>query len=252
MGGFLLKIFGYSQLNKKEGEELNQIDHNNESNISNVEDNIREDNNSLLLCLKIHIVGKGENKINFINDLFNKEITDLYLKKIADREFKTEQFHWIARIYNEELLTKEKCEELREEIRKDKSSIENGNKLLKYQVILCFGKDNVEILSENFEELRKSRMIFVTEEKCDLNENMDKRYATNIISKGITNKDLNIKIITALWEIDCCFKENGNQICRYTPEKIFKGLEKDNSMLSINILLTGLSRTGKSNFINLY
>ena len=45
-------------------------------------------------------------------------------------------------------------------------------------------------------------------------------------------------------------KKKGNQICRYTPEKIFNGLDKDNSMFSINILLTGLSRSGKSTFIN--
>ena len=69
-----------------------------------------------------------------------------------------------------------------------------------------FGNENVEILSENFENLRKGWMIFVTDEKCDLDENMDKRYVINIISKGISNKDLNIKVISALWEIDCCFK----------------------------------------------
>ena len=84
-----------------------------------------------------------------------------------------------------------------------------------------------------------------------LDENIDKRYVTNIISKNITNEQLSSKIISTLWELDCCFNEKGNQICRYTPERIFNGLEKDNSLFSINILLTGLSRTGKSTFINL-
>ena len=157
-------------------------------------------------------------------------------------------------MYDEENLTQDKCDKLREEIMKDTGTIENKDKLLKYQVILCFGNENIKILSENFEKLRKSRMIFIIDEKdekCDLDEDMDRRYATYIICKDMTNEDLNIKIISTLWEIDCCFNEKGNQICRYTPEKIFRGLEKDNSIFSINILLTGLSRSGKSTFINL-
>ena len=252
MGIFLKLFISCSNHSIRNEEEENEI--NKSNNILNDGDNIKEVNkynNGILLCLKIHIVGKGEKKDYIINNLFKEKITDLNLRNKADREFKTEQFHWIARIYNEEILTEEKCSELREEIMKDKGDIENKDKLLNYQVILCFGNENVEILSKNFDDLRRSRMIFITDEKCNLNENMDKRYATNIISKDITNEDLNIKIISALWELYCCFNEKGNQICRYTPEKIFKDLEKDNSMFSINILLTGLSRTGKSTFINL-
>jgi len=240
-------------INQKEEEDLNKIFNNNEKNniiLNNAED-IKEEKKENQLCLKIYIVGKGEKKDYIINTLFKEEIKDSYLKTIADREFKTDQFHWIARIYNDENLTDEKCKVLEKEIGEDKGSKQNINKILRYQAILCFGDENVEILSENFEFLRKSRMIFITEEECDLDDDMDKRYASNIICKDITYEDLNIKIISALWELDCCFKEKGNQICRYTPEKIFKGLEKDNSMFSINILLTGLSRTGKSTFINL-
>ena len=234
-------------------EKSNNISNNNENSnfkLNNAED-INEDRKENQLCLKIYIVGKGEKKDYIINNLFKAEITDSYLKTIADREFKTDQFHWIARIYNDENLTDEKCKVLEKEIGEDKGSKQNINKILRYQAILCFGDENVEILSENFEFLRKSRMIFITEEECDLDDDMDKRYASNIICKDITYEDLNIKIISALWELDCCFNEKGNQICRYTPEKIFKGLEKNNSMFSINILLTGLSRTGKSTFINL-
>ena len=204
-----------------------------------------------LLCLKIYIIGAGDNKEYIINNLFKDEIKDSYLKTIANKEFKTEQFYWIARIYNEELLTKEKCEQLRKEIKSDKGSSKNKNILLKYQVILCFGNENIKIVSENFTKFRKSRMIFITDLECKLDEKMDKRYATNIICKGLSPEQLHIKLISALWELDCCFNEKGNQICRYTPEKIFNGLEKDNSIFSINILLTGLSRSGKSTFINL-
>lgn len=202
-----------------------------------------------ILCLKIYIFGTGDKKEYIINNLFKNKITDSFLKTIADKEFQTEQFHWIARINNDAIITKEKCKEIRKEIKEDKSS--NKNKILKYQVILCFGNENTKILSENFIKFRRSRMIFVTDSECELDAKIDKRYVTNIISKGISNEQLNIQIISALWELDCCFNEKGNQICRYTPEKIFNGLEKDNSLFSINILLTGLSRSGKSTFINL-
>ena len=218
-----------------------------ENNIINAELKI----NKKLLCLKIYIVGSGNRKDYIIDNLFKDKITDPSLQTIADKEFKTDQFHWIVKIYGDEKITEEICQDLINQIENDKSSEEKKDKILKYQVILCFGNENTKILSENFEELRRSRMIFITDEKCELSEEMDKRYATNIICKDISNEDLNSKIISSLWELDCCFNEKGNQICRYTPEKIFKGLEKDNSLFSINILLTGLSRTGKSTFINL-
>ena len=267
--GIFLRIFRSSPKNSKEaniskknGKDDKKSAEINNNQLDELDDNIWTILNSLekddkddktILCLKIYIVGKGNNKDYIKSNLFKKEISDSYLKNLADRELKTDQFHWIARIYDEEVLTENECNKLRDEIMKDTGEIENKDKLLKYQVILCFGNENVKILSENFANLRKSRMIFITEEKYEgeLDEDMDRRYATFIISRGMTNEDLNIKIISKLWEIDCCFNEKGNQICRYTPERIFNGLEKDNSMFSINILLTGLSRSGKSTFINL-
>ena len=232
---------GNDKINRKIEEEIEMPKDSNSDDIK-----IRELG---LSCLKVYIVGNGAKRNEVIKNIFKEEINDPILKNIADKEIKTDQFHWIARIYKDEILTNEKCQEIRKEIQKDKGS--NSKKLLKYQAILCFGNENTKILSEKFDELRKTRMIFITEEKCILDEDMDKRYATNIIYKDITDKDLNIQIISTLWELDCCFNEKGNQICRYTPEKIFKGLEKDYSMFSINILLTGLSRTGKSTLINL-
>ena len=262
MGIFFKFFFPSSRhLNERDKEDKKAIEINNsqlDDNIWKIEEDIEKDSkdkkdNKKLLCLKIYIVGKGKNKNYIINNLFKEKIFDSYLKTIADREFKTDQFHWIARIYDEEILSQKKCDELRKEIMKDQGNDKNKDKLLKYQVILCCGNENVEILSKNFIRLRKSRIIFIVEELFDLNEEMDKRYATFIKCKDNSNanEDLNIKIISTLWEIDCCFNEKGNQICRYKPEKIFKALEKDNSIFSINILLTGLSRSGKSTLINL-
>ena len=245
-----MKLFFACRLEKEENQNNMEDDYNFDHYLDNKikdEDNLRIKNKDSL-SLKIYIIGSGDEKEYIINNLFRDKIDDS-MKDLADKEFKTEQFHWIARIYKEEFIDEKICEELRKEIKKDKSNKEN--KILKYQVILCFGNKNTKIISSHFTKLRQSRMIFVTDSECDLDEKMDKRYVTNIICKNISNEQLNSKIITALWEIDCCFKEKGNQMCRYTPEKIFNGFENDNSLFSINILLTGLSRTGKSTFINL-
>ena len=244
--GVIIKLFTGPKENEKKPNILDVDDNLDHYSLNRIDAFERID---AILCLKIYIFGTGDKKEYIINNLFRDNITDNYLKTIADKEFQTEQFHWIARINNDAIITNEKCKEIRKEIKEDKCS--NKNKILKYQVILCFGNENTKILSENFIKFRRSRMIFVTDSECELDAKIDKRYVTNIISKGISNEQLNIQIISALWELDCCFNEKGNQICRYTPEKIFNGLEKDNSLFSINILLTGLSRSGKSTFINL-
>ena len=139
--GIFLKLFArpsnrQSIINQKEETDSNKIINNIPSNNDEEEPIEKKENN---LCLKIYIIGKGKEKDYIVKHLFKEEITDLSLKKIADREFKTDQFHWIARIYDEEILTEEKCEELEKEIEDDKGSKENINKILKYQAILCFG-----------------------------------------------------------------------------------------------------------------
>ena len=124
--GIFLKLFTRSPnrpniINQKEENNSNKISNNNENN-NVILNNVKEVKIESKLCLKIYIVGKGEKKDYVINNLFKEEITDSYLKTIADREFKTEQFHWIARINNEEILTEEKYNEIEEEIKEDRRS----------------------------------------------------------------------------------------------------------------------------------
>ena len=224
-------------------------------------DNLNDKNEEGInkLCLKVHIIGSGDKKNFIINSIFKQEITDNNLKNKfkVTRQFKTEQFHWIAHIYEDGLLTDDICKEMENEIKADRKDKENENIILKNQVVLCFGNENTEMISSYFKKLRKSNMIFITETECKLSEKIDKRYAKNIIYKDLknneemSNEELNIKVISLLWELDCFFKEKGNLICRYTPDNIFNGLENENSLFTLNILVIGLSRVGKSTFINL-
>ena len=210
------------------------------------------------LCLKIHILGSGEKKEFILNNMFKENVTDENLRNKfkVTRQFKTEQFHWIAHVYENEILNEETCKEIEKEIKGERANKENAKFILKNQVILCFGDQHTELVSSYFSKFRKSNMIFVTETECKLSNGMDKRYATNIIyknqnNKEMSNEDLNIKIISLLWELDCYFKEKGNIACRYTPDNIFNGLENDNALFTLNILIAGLARVGKSTFINL-
>ena len=193
-----------------------------------------------------------------INKIFKEEVMndDLKMKFKVTRQFKTEQFHWIVHIYENRVLNKDLCDEIEKEIKEDRRDKENEKIILKNQVILCFGNENTELISSYFKKFRKSNIIFITETECKISEKMDKRYGTNIIYKDLDNKemsneDLNIKIISLLWELDCYFKEKGNLNCRYLPENIFNGLENENSHFTLNILIAGIARVGKSTFINL-
>ena len=210
------------------------------------------------LCLKIHILGSGEKKEFILKNMFKENVSDENLKNKfkVTRQFKTEQFHWIAHVYENEKLNEETCKEIETEIKEERKNKENEKLILKNQVILCFGDQYTELVSSYFTKFRKSNMIFITETECKLSKEMDRRYATNIIyknqnNKEMSNEDLNIKIISLLWELDCYFKEKGNITCRYTPDNIFNGLENDNTLFTLNILVAGLARVGKSTFINL-
>ena len=199
--------------------------------------------------MKIYLIGDGKGKNSLINEAFKDFIKDPILQKKADKEFKTDQFHWILSIYSSNFLSKEICEKVSENIKKERNEIidENNKNILNQPIIICFGE--CKYLGEFFEEMRKPKIILVTEKKYELK--IDKRFVINIISRDLKDNQICSQIISSLWEIDCYFNERDNRICRYSPENIFKDLEKDNSLFSINILLTGFSRVGKSSFINI-
>ena len=188
-------------------------------------------------CLKIHILGSGDKMQNIIENIFKEDVNENLKDKFkVTKQLKTEQFHWIAHIYKSRLINEDLCKEIEKEIKEDRGNKENEKIILKNQVILCFGNENTELLSSYFKKFRKSNIIFITESECKISEKMDKRYGTNIIYKNIdtkemSNENLNNKIISLLWELDCYFKENGNLKCRYYPGNIFNGLENDTQFL---------------------
>ena len=194
--------------------------------------------------LKIHIYGK----INelFLNTLFPEPCSLKRSEKfIGDRQIKTTCYTWIAKLYKEKNL-EDNFNLIGDEIQKD--SDENFNN----HVILSFEDEKKEELFQKIEEIGYvylPRFIFITKAEQTFNFGRENIFITNIIQEGEMEKDLIKKVQKELLEIYCYYNErvldNG--------KPAYNLLEEDDYSLkiSINILLTGISGSGKSTFINI-
>ena len=204
----------------------------------------KEDN---YIFLKIYLCGSGKGINYLLNNFFKDYITDQFLKEKGDSEIKTNKFHWILSDYSSNKLTDEICKIIIDEMKADRFSDikEKNKKILDQQAFICFGEKNIQTLCKYFKEMREPRIISVTESKCEIN--IDKRYVTNIITEGMNEDEIISFIKSTLLEIEYYYNGKGN----FIQDNIFNDLEKDNSLFSLNILLLGKSRTGKSTLINL-
>ena len=203
--------------------------------------------------LKIYICGDLPEKDKVIKDLFTKNISDKRYRTKGTYEFKTEQFYWISKIYPG--LSEQTINSICEEIKEDIDSNKDNEIQIEQNVILCFDSKNIKQLFEKIKEtgnLYYPFIIIISEEKINSEdiEFSELRKITNIVLNDKTREKLNSLIISQLWEYDCYYNEKGNIICRYTPDNIFKTLDANLSFYSLNLLLTGKSRSGKSTFIN--
>lgn len=194
--------------------------------------------------LKIHICGKIDEPI--INQVFPQECDIKYNgKNIGEFQWKTEQFTWVAKTYKEK-DNKKTFDSIFEEIKND-----SNNSINKNHIILSFGDDDNEKLFSKLYEVGSvylPRFIFITKNEGNYNFKK-KQFITNIIYTGLTDVELITHIKSELWEIDCYYNERGNETWTFLPNQLIENLEVSN--VSINILLTGISRSGKSTFINI-
>ena len=70
------------------------------------------------------------------------------------------------------------------------------------------------MILEEFSDINRPRIVFVTENKKEIKESKKKKYVTNIICEGMNDHELNSYIISTLWELDCYYNEKGNEIFR--------------------------------------
>ena len=209
------------------------------------------------ITLKIHICGIGKDDKRIPN-IFTKNINNE--KSENNIELHQSVLFWLIKLYSKE-LNETTFKDICEEIKNDRDNLKIN---IKQNTILYF-EDNPkeshlkDIFLKKIEEMGfiyRPRLIFVTKKKSKF-DFKDKRYITNIIWNDDSpegQKKLFDKILSTIWSIDCYFNQRLNEIERFNIEDqtdIFKGL-KDNPLdYSINLFLTGLSRAGKSSFINL-
>ena len=110
-------------------------------------------------------------------------------------------------------------------------------------IVIIFGRENAKIIIAFLNDVKKiylPQIAIITDEKISEEEDFqlyDNRYL------ALIKKDFKKNLMLYLWEKECYYNERGNIILNL-PGKI----ETNNY---INIILTGISRAGKSTLINI-
>ena len=95
------------------------------------------------LGLKIHICGDNSMMKDMKDNLFYEHISDKQYNKKKSRQFKTEQFYWIAKFYEE--FTENTINAIMLDIIADRDT---NTPIIKKQIILCFiSEENQNLLS---------------------------------------------------------------------------------------------------------
>ena len=91
--------------------------------------------------------------------------------------------------------------------------------------------------------------IVTSEEFDETNEGLDDNRYLTIIKDNKNDKDLLNDLIAYLWSRECYYNERGNVIL--SQPSINKNKKQISTNNYINIMITGISRAGKSTLINI-
>ena len=209
------------------------------------------------------------NKDDVLQSIFPDEIKNENKKQWKYRRYKesktftenetkkaiSQTIEWNATLYPD--ITDDNIEELFDDLSKkmdipnddydkekrDKNDLKAREKTK--NIIIKFGKENSNAIIGYMNDIPKTylpQIAIITNEDFDEKEEglNDNRYLS--IIRGNTKDEIQKKLFEFLWEKECYYNERGN-ILLDTPDKI----ETNNY---INIMLTGMSRSGKSTLIN--
>ena len=214
--------------------------------------------------IKICVIGGSK---ELIQKLFPDSLKDdKYTKRkrtenIEAKDFQTGKsanykINWEAYIFQN--MTDETEEEIMNSIIYDifgipedeGNSFENKNaQISKNNIIIKFGSNNVDLILDCMNFLSRiylPQLAIITND--GVGEIQDNRFLT-IIKENIES-ELFKKIYNYIWERECYFNQRGQLINEYSPENL--NPTKDLPCSSLNIMLTGMSRAGKSTFINIF
>ena len=223
--------------------------------------------------IKIFVFGNKNNIIEKIfteklNDKFDKWEQRKYKKETNYKEIETgkklnEKIEWDAILYPdindgniEDLFNSlEKGLNIPEEFDEEKNEnyIDEDSRERTRNIVIKFGKKNLHYLINYMNSLSKFYLpqiaIITSEEFDEQNEGLDDNRYLTIIKDNKNDEDLLNDIIAYLWSKECYYNERGNILL--SQPSIDKNKKKITTNNYINIMITGISRSGKSTLINI-
>ena len=223
--------------------------------------------------IKIFVFGNKNNILEKIfteklNDKFDKWEQRKYKKETNYKEIETgmllnEKIEWNAILYPdindgniEDLFNSlEKGLNIPEEFDEEKieNYIDEDSRERTRNIVIKFGKKNLHYLINYMNSLSKFYLpqiaIITSEEFDEQNEGLDDNRYLTIIKDNKNDEDLLNDIIAYLWSKECYYNERGNILL--SQPSIDKNKKKITTNNYINIMITGISRSGKSTLINI-
>ena len=182
-------------------------------------------------------------------------------KEIESGKNMEEKMEWNALLYPN--ITDDNLEELFSSLEQNlnipdkyeetKEHLDEDSRKKSRNIIIKFGKNNTDILINFLNSLSKAylpQVALITDE--DFNENTeglnDNRYLTIIREENKSEKELIEDLKNFLWSKECYYNERGNILLKPISSKDENVVITNNF---VNIMLTGISRSGKSTLINI-
>ena len=232
--------------------------------------------------LRLNILLCGVNPRNEV--IIDKLFPQIIEENKRKLERKDDKILFTARIFRGQINSEENLNTIKEYINENFDHIQNERKIFPKNVILYFSEEN-ETLQQNSQnwvrlanklntlpELKLPFIIFLSygnieeirhqiqgENEDIFGDFKDKRKITilrltrndNDVIENEGNQELNYrKILSYLWKIALILNQQPFRLSK-NPEANFYRIEEEIPAISVNILLTGFSRKGKSTFINM-
>ena len=223
------------------------------------------------LRLNIQICGVNQNNTQLINNIFPTELERNKRELIR----KEDNIRYTARIFSGTISQQNNLNIIKDYINNNFDHIQYNKKEFPKNIVLCFSDEN-STLQQNIQnfirvantintlpELKIPFIAFLTYE--DINQIRQQVYQENgdifgnfqdkrkIIILRLTRNDNEVnkrKILSFLWEMTLILNQKPFILSK-TPEANFYRIREESPLSTINILLCGFTRKGKSTFINM-
>ena len=208
--------------------------------------------------LKEIFTTKVQNKDKWEYRVFKKEME--FKEKETDKTLK-ETIEWNATLYPD--ITDDNLEELFESLEKNLNipdefeeshiNLDEDSRKRSRNIIIKFGKNNLNILINFMNNISKTylpQICLITKEKFDeVNDGLyDNRFLTIIKEENKSDEELIDDLKNYLWSKECYYNERGHILRKPIKAKNDNKISTNNF---VNIMITGISRSGKSTLINI-